>query len=121
MMICVRLPGTAVLVQRLKARLATAESAARSRLQDTAAAIAEEARARVLAQRSASAGTGSPLAESILVESDGDTVFVTASAPHAPFVEFGTARMAAEPFLGPAFDEARRELAELYHSAERMI
>lgn len=34
---------------------------------------------------------------------------VVATAPHAPFVEFGTRKMAAQPFLRPAFLETHRQ------------
>ena len=70
--------------------------------------IAAEARRRVPVD------TGE-LKRSIGVRSDrglrragGDTrqAFVTASARHAGLVEFGTVRMAAQPYLRPAADES---------------
>lgn len=33
---------------------------------------------------------------------DGATVYVVADSPHAPYVEFGTSRMRAEPTVTPA-------------------
>ncbi len=41
-----------------------------------------------------------------------DPVRVTADTPYASFVEFGTSRMEAEPFLGPATEEIEPEILE---------
>jgi hypothetical protein len=40
------------------------------------------------------------------------TLIVYAEAPHASFVEFGTSRMAARPYLRPALAEASRVLGD---------
>ncbi|RMF08907.1 MAG: HK97 gp10 family phage protein [Alphaproteobacteria bacterium] len=70
------------------------EAAARA-LEDGAAAIVREARVR--------AGGGT-LARSISADAGSDPLVwdIRASAPYARFVEFGTRRMAARPYLGPA-------------------
>lgn len=41
-----------------------------------------------------------------------DPVQVTAETPYASFVESGTSRMEAEPFLGPAIDEIEPQVLE---------
>lgn len=64
------------------------------------ARIATTARATV---RSRSYETGE-LYSSISTENDGLSVEVTAGTDHAEYLEEGTSRMAAEPFMGPAFD-----------------
>ncbi len=35
---------------------------------------------------------------------------ITFAAPHAHLIEYGTVKMAAQPFFRPAFDESRREM-----------
>lgn len=63
------------------------------------------ARQRVLAQRAAS-GPSALAASLFIVPRDGGLIIGTA-APYAPFVEFGTARQPARPFLFPAALAAR--------------
>lgn len=65
------------------------------------ARMAVTARATV---RSRSYETGD-LYSSITTEIDGLSVEVRAGTDHAIFLEEGTSRMAAEPFMGPAFDQ----------------
>lgn len=65
--------------------------------------IAETARQRVLVQRDPERPGPSVLAECIDTVFHADGADVAATAPYAFFVEFGTSRMAAEPFLGPSF------------------
>jgi HK97 gp10 family phage protein len=38
---------------------------------------------------------------------------VVADAEHAPYVEFGTRNMAAQPYLRPAIDEHQREIEQV--------
>ena len=40
------------------------------------------------------------------IQADGNDVQIGFEAPYASFVEFGTYKMAAQPFLRPALDEA---------------
>ena len=47
------------------------------------------------------------LRNSIEVESVGDTVYVVVTANHWPYLEFGTSRMAAQPFIRPALNRRR--------------
>lgn len=44
---------------------------------------------------------------SIDVQRDGNNHTVTTDVPYAPFLEFGTTRMPAHPFLGPAAETVR--------------
>jgi len=81
-------------------------------LADGAEAIAANARARVLELRDADRRGPSDLADSIRVEADDEGARVVAEAPHAPYVEFGTRRMAAEPFLSPVMEEERESIIE---------
>lgn len=47
------------------------------------------------------------------VRPKGDGVAVAAfSAPHAHLVEFGTTKMAAQPYFRPAFDESKDNMAD---------
>ena len=46
------------------------------------------------------------LRSTVFVQENGDDVEIGFEAPYASYVEFGTYKMAAQPFLRPAFDEA---------------
>lgn len=46
------------------------------------------------------------LRSTVFVQESGQDVEIGFSAPYASYVEFGTYKMAAQPFLRPAFDEA---------------
>lgn len=69
--------------------------------------VAEAARA------SCPVDTGA-LRASISASADGSSASVTAGAPYAAYVEFGTCKMAAQPFLVPALlnnaDAVMREI-----------
>jgi HK97 gp10 family phage protein len=52
------------------------------------------------------------LVSSIHVEGDGDTVYVTVGTDHWSYVEYGTSRMRAQPFIRPALNR-RRDVVEL--------
>lgn len=47
------------------------------------------------------------------IEDPDGGVLVGTDIPYAPFVEFGTSNMAAEPFLRPAADSAAPQVGEL--------
>jgi HK97 gp10 family phage protein len=51
------------------------------------------------------------LRSTAFIQETGDDVQIGFEAPYASYVEFGTYKMAAQPYLRPAFDEA--ELAAL--------
>lgn len=44
---------------------------------------------------------------------------VTATAEYAPYVEFGTRRMASQPFMGPAAEEERPKFNQALREALR--
>lgn len=69
--------------------------------------LADEARTRVMEQRHLDRTLPSTLADSIIVESTENGAAVRATASYAPYVEFGTRRMAARPFLAPAAEYMR--------------
>lgn len=69
--------------------------------------LADEARVRVMEQRHPTRALPSALADSIVVETTESGAAVRATAPYAPYVEFGTRRMAARPFLAPAAEYMR--------------
>lgn len=92
------------LVRRLTAGAAEAVAGA-------AADLADDARARVYDLRSPDRPLPSALADSIAHSALGLEAEVRASARHAASVEFGTLRMAARPFLGPAAEMMRGHLA----------
>lgn len=89
---------------RLKCKVARA-------VDEAADDVAAAARARVLANRKTGGGP-SPLAGSVRVRPapSGSGRTVEATAPHARFVELGTRRMAARPFLRPALMAVRADL-----------
>ncbi|GER08227.1 hypothetical protein GCM10007972_17520 [Iodidimonas muriae] len=104
-MIEMRLDGKEAVERGLEKAVSRAEQALRKQLEEAANDLADLARAQILTQRQAGRVTPSVLAESLSVAPLETGFSVQASAPHAVFVELGTARMAAEPFLQPAFDE----------------
>lgn len=66
-----------------------------------------------IAQENAPVQTGE-LRDSIHVEKDGNDHTVVVGADHGAFVELGTSKMAAQPYLGPAVAKVRRNLAKYY-------
>ena len=44
---------------------------------------------------------------SITIQRDGNSHAVTTDVPYAPFLEFGTTKMPAQAFLGPAAESVR--------------
>lgn len=56
--------------------------------------------------------------ETTLVRSTGDVIVeVSSNAPYASYLEFGTSRMAARPYLRPARDKMRPEIEALFAKA----
>ncbi|MBB4210995.1 hypothetical protein EV659_103237 [Rhodothalassium salexigens DSM 2132] len=88
-----------------RAGLTPALSAVLARL---SRAVARDARARVRANRAPDRPGPSILAGSIDAGPTRDPLAwtVAAGAAHAVFVEFGTARQGADPFLSPAVEQA---------------
>ncbi len=60
------------------------------------------------AMRNARVDTGT-LKRSIGLGITDTTAVVEATAEYAPYVEFGTRRMEAQPYLGPAFNEQKEK------------
>lgn len=54
------------------------------------------------------------LKNSIETVSDNGKSYVVVGADHGGFVEFGTSKMAAQPYLAPAVREVRRRMAKHY-------
>ena len=106
-----RVDGAERLARRLGVRARAAEAAIRRRLLRAARETARSAAARVREQRDPARPLPSRLAGSLVIDEAAATITVAATAPYAVFVELGTARTAAEPFLGPAFTQARAALA----------
>jgi HK97 gp10 family phage protein len=52
------------------------------------------------------------LVNSIRVEGAGSTVYVTVGTDHWSFIEYGTSKMQAQPFIRPALNR-RRDVVEL--------
>ena len=88
------------------------------RLARLARTIAQDARERVLLQSSTKPGPDG-LANSLDSRQINGGHEVFSDKPYAVFVELGTARMAAEPFLQPAFDQALRVLTDQYKDQTR--
>lgn len=78
--------------------------AAGKAVQSTAGAV------RATAQAAAPVRLGE-LRDSIRVLGAGLSAVVEATAPHAPYVEYGTSRMAPQPFMAPAADTGEAALA----------
>ncbi|MCG8506703.1 MAG: hypothetical protein MI755_19005 [Sphingomonadales bacterium] len=102
-MITMQTTGADALAREMDETVEVAIARAVGALHGFAEEIAETARQRVLVQRDPGRAGPSVLAECIDVAPRADGADVAATAPHAFFVEFGTSRMAAEPFLGPSF------------------
>ena len=57
------------------------------------------------------------LQRSIHAEVDGDTLNIAADADYASYVELGTSKMAAQPYLGPALLEVRKDIPKIIGKA----
>lgn len=52
--------------------------------------------------------------DKINYEIDRGVLYVKADADHSSFVEYGTVKMAAQPFMTPAIREVRQELPRMF-------
>lgn len=102
-MITLQTTGVDALAREMDETVEATIARAVAALRGFAEEIAETARQRVLVQRDPERPGPSVLAACIDAVPHADGADVVATAPHAFFVEFGTRRMAAEPFLGPSF------------------
>nr|WP_246361138.1 HK97-gp10 family putative phage morphogenesis protein [Haloechinothrix aidingensis] len=95
-------------VDRLKGKLDELPPAVRTALES---AIASETQAVADDMRdTAPRGETGELIDSIESRVDGLTGTVAATATHAIWVEFGTSKMAAQPFAAPAVEGSRTRL-----------
>lgn len=61
----------------------------------------------------------SRLVNSIKMETTRSEVFVGSTVPYAQWLEFGTSRMAARPWLVPALEAKRRDIERLFREAAK--
>lgn len=120
-MISVQSASMASLMQKIELLESEIENAAYEAIMGGGDCIAEEARRRVRVQRRSGPKGESPLADSIeLVEDRQELgVKVVALAPYARFVEFGTRRMAARPFMHPAALGVKNQIVNIVMAAVR--
>lgn len=52
------------------------------------------------------------LVSNIMVEDKGDSIEVQSNAEYSKFLEFGTSKMEARPFLFPAYEMSRQKIVE---------
>ena len=57
------------------------------------------------------------LRNSISHQNDSDTVYVGTNVEYAPYIEMGTSKMAARPYLGPSITEHANEYKEIIETA----
>lgn len=96
-----KIEGLAQLDAVLKAKAAAMQAAA------TAAVALEVKSIQADAEREAPRGKTGDLVAGIEGDAHGTSGEVRATARHSPFVEFGTSKMAAQPYMGPAADKSR--------------
>ncbi len=104
-MIRVSVSGLDDLEKELNAAFNTLHSGAVRILSAGGRQIAVDAKSRVMQQRDAGRSARSPLADSIIVHLHANGSDVTTDLFYAKFVEFGTLRAPAEPFLHPTFEQ----------------
>lgn len=75
-------------------------------------AIGEEGEAVAQEMRDAAPRDTEELVASIQAEHDGPTATAAATADHSEHVEFGTSKMPARPYAGPAAERARERLPQ---------
>ena len=117
-MIRAKVLGQRSLAKRLKAL----ERAQRTKLKDATAVslaeVREAARQNIRAQTRAATSSGA-LARSVKVRTDPDGLggSVGTDLPHGRFLEFGTRRMPARPWLQPAFESLKPRIRRRFQEA----
>ena len=123
-----KITGLDAMRRRLEALSGAARSATAAALSDVAEGVSAEIQATLDRTTPGVSLPGAPpadpagrLAASVSVDTDPDALrsVVTVSAPFAQFLEFGTIRMAARPFLRPAALRAQRSAKVLLAEALR--
>lgn len=101
-------------VERLAGSIAGLEVEARDRLEQLGERIVEDA-AALAPVGSGQEDTPGELRDSLAAEpqDDGSVRVGSFGVPYAKYVEFGTSKMRAEPFLRPALARARRAFGRL--------
>lgn len=97
--------GFIVIFNRIPALIAEIEAVSRAAPKRVADRIVSDARSRAPVQT----GYLRSSISSVSVES-GKSANVVVGAPYAAYVEYGTYKMAARPFLTPAFEAHAKEL-----------
>lgn len=121
--------GLAALERRLTALPEVARGAVNAALRDIGADVTAVIRRTLGASAVSEPGrpprdpTGELAASlSAVVEDETSTLRIAAASPHAPFLEYGTRRMAARPFLRPAVAAATPEAkAQLREAVARAV
>jgi HK97 gp10 family phage protein len=83
-------------------------------LEDLSAAGAEAGRLVQLRASAAAPKLSGALSRSITAEASGNEVNVSAEAEYAAYVEYGTSRMAAQPYMRPALADSQSAVLEAY-------
>lgn len=113
-MIRAKVMGQKSLAARLKRLRAAQRAKLKTAVAESLADVRDRARANIRS------GTGA-LAESVEARPDADGLggSVGTALPHGRHLEFGTRRMAARPWLQPAFDAAKPKIRKRLRAAVR--
>lgn len=101
----IELSGLAGVLARGTAAIGRLAEDGRGRLETVGQSVADEARS-LAPVGSGDEDTPGVLAAGISSVRDGDDVLVQSLAPYSAHVEYGTSKMAAEPFMRPALAKA---------------
>ena len=58
---------------------------------------------------------------SITSKNDNETATVFTNTEYAPYVEYGTVRQSAQPYMRPAIDSNRKRLIEMYRKIFKAV
>ncbi len=108
-------PGMDAVRKKLEDMQERVSEAVAAALEEAAQLVAESARQKC--PRDSGSLAASIQATGVMTSPQGGTVRVVAAAPHADFVEYGTANSPAQPFLYPALAENQDAIRSLVASA----